>query len=96
MIQPCDECDQAAVRLHHGFALSCERCKARAFARSPQFHQALIGGSNGAYKALLQRLQLRHVDVVSAARSDLVCAPLLARLPKPAARTRAAEPELMF
>jgi hypothetical protein len=96
VIEPCDECDRAAVRLHHGFALSCERCKARALARSPQFHQALTGGSNGTYKAWLQRLQLRHADVLSAARSDLVCAPLLPRLPKPAPTGRAVELELMF
>ena len=95
-MEPCNECDRAAVRLHHSFALSCERCSARAIARSPQFHLALTGGANGTYKALLQRLQLRHADVLSAARSDLVCAPLLALLPKHAPRGRAVEPELMF
>jgi hypothetical protein len=59
----CADCTQARAKPWHGYRADCPGCKARAAARSPEFHAAHKAGKlTRDYKAVLDGLGVSHDD----------------------------------
>lgn len=68
---PCKDCLSAAVRRHHGFAMGCRGCCARAAARSHHFHRVKQAGRlDSEYRRLLDHFKLTHDEVKAAQAAD--------------------------
>ena len=74
----CDQCADAAVKLHHEYRAECTGCRARAVARSKRFSDAFKTGVQGReYRATLTQCRVTHEDAVAAAKADRACDKLL-------------------
>lgn len=69
----CPECQTASAQPHHGFAMGCAGCCARAAARSPHFFRVRQAGmQDRQYRALLEQFGLTHDQVKAAHASDAI------------------------
>lgn len=67
----CPDCELASAQPHHGFAMGCAGCCARAAARSPHFDRVRRAGQQDRqYRAMLEQFGLSHEQVKEAARLD--------------------------
>lgn len=67
----CPDCLQAAQKMHHGFAMGCRGCCARAIARGPNFREAKKAGRQTPnYRGELAQFEMQHEEVLKAAAAD--------------------------
>jgi hypothetical protein len=67
----CQDCEAAAVRLHHSYIASCRGCTARAIGRQPPFFESQrFGFLTPQYQAQLQGLGVTHAEVKAARAAD--------------------------
>lgn len=67
----CNDCLKAAQKQHHGFAMDCRGCCARAIARGPNYREAKQAGRQTIkYRGELTQFGMSHEDVLKAAAAD--------------------------
>ena len=78
MLTDCKDCDAASKIMHHGFAVGCPGCNARAVARSPEFSEAIKTDKKWpGYLSLLGKMNVTHNQAKEAARNDRTCDKLM-------------------